>query len=134
MTREEFGEALLRYGADLKRWPKALAGSAKLLVAGDSSAAKLLKDFAGFERTLAEAVEPPPFGAAEIGSVLATLDAAEAPWLPARRFWIAGAGASALSFLAGFILMFAVIQAQDGPIPDSMIGLAVGQADLGDLL
>jgi hypothetical protein len=134
MTREDFGEALLRFGPDLERWPGDLAQSAKGLVGDDPVAAKMLKDFAAFERTVAEAVEPPPFGAAEIGSVLTALDRSEETWSPARRFWLAGAGASAISFVAGFVLMLAVIEAQGGAVPASIIGLAFGQADLGGLL
>lgn len=134
MTREDFGEALLRFGPDLKRWPAGLAQAARALLAGDPGAAKMLADFAAFERTVAEAVEAPPFGAAEIGAVLARLDAAEATWSPPRRFWLAGAGVSAVSFAAGFVLMLAAIEAQGGPIPASIVGLAFGQADLGGLL
>jgi hypothetical protein len=133
MTREEFGEALLRHGPDFKRWPMELARSAGLLVASDPVAAKMLGDFAALERTLAAAVEPPPFGAAEIGSVLVALDRAEEGWAPARRFWIAGAGASVASFVAGFVLMLMTI-VQGEAIPASIIVLAFGQADIGGLL
>ena len=97
MTREEFGEALLRFGAKLGRWPRPDAAAAKHLVAHDPVAAKMLADFSGFERTVADAVTPPPFGAAEIGSVLAALEESEESWRPSRQFWIAGIGASALS-------------------------------------
>jgi hypothetical protein len=133
MTREEFGEALLRYGANLGRWPEVQATAARQLVEGDPAAAKMLADFASFERTLADAVEPPPFGAAEIGAVLAALDRPVETWWPAPRFWIASAGVTALSFVAGFMLIKAMTDAS----PDlslSVIGLAMGQADIGGLL
>lgn len=134
MTREDFSEALLRFGADLERWPGALARTARRLVASDPVAAKMLSDFAAFDRTVAEAVEPPPFGAAEIGSVLAALDDEETTWMPTRRFWLAGASASVLSFVAGIVVMLAVVTSQGGAVPTSLIGLALGQADIGDLL
>ena len=40
MTREDFGEALLRFGPDLERWPGNLAQSAKGLVGDDPVAAR----------------------------------------------------------------------------------------------
>jgi hypothetical protein len=135
MTREEFGEALLRFGAKLERWPRPDAAAAKHLVAHDPVAAKMLADFSGFERTVADAVTPPPFGAAEIGSVLAALEESEESWRPSRQFWIAGVGASALSFAAGIAVMLYSVTAQGQiDLPLSMIGLAIGQADLGGVL
>ena len=135
MTRDEFGEALLRLGANLERWPRSDAEPAKRLVAGDPVAAKMLADFTAFERTIADAVRPPHFGAAEIGAVLGALDAAEATWSPTPRFWLAGAGVSALSFVAGFAVMLAMLSAQgDSGLPLSLIGLAAGQIDIGGLL
>jgi hypothetical protein len=135
MTREEFGEALLRFGAKLERWPRPDAAAAKYLLAHDPVAAKMLADFSGFERTVADAVTPPPFGAAEIGSVLAALEESEESWRPSRQFWIAGVGASALSFAAGIAVMLYSVTAQGQiDLPLSMIGLAIGQADLGGVL
>lgn len=133
MTREEFGEALLRFGPNLERWPQAEAKKAERLVASDPLAAKMLVEFSAFERTVADAIEPPPFGAAEIGAVLAALDPPKETWWPAPRFWIASAGVTALSFAAGFLLIKAMINIS----PDlslSIIGLAMGQADIGGLL
>ena len=135
MTREEFGEALLRFGAKFERWPRPDAAAAKHLVAQDPVAAKMFADFSGFERTVADAVTPPPFGAAEIGSVLAALEESEESWRPSRQFWIAGVGASALSFAAGIAVMLYSVTAQGQiDLPLSMIGLAIGQADLGGVL
>lgn len=134
MTREEFGEALLRFGAKLERWPRSEAEAARRLMQGDPLAAKMLVDHAAFERMIAEAVTPPEFGAAEIGSVLAALDDAET-WSPTPRFLIASAGASALSFAAGFAVMLAVLTSQGGAdLSPSLIDLAVGQGNLGGLL
>jgi hypothetical protein len=133
MTREEFSEALLRFGGDFARWPQEEAKKAKQLIESDPLAAKMLADFSAFERTVADAVEPPPFGAAEIGAVLAALDRPPETWWPAPRFWIASAGVTALSFAAGFLL----IKAMSNASPDlslSVIGLAMGQADIGGLL
>jgi hypothetical protein len=133
MTREEFGEALLRFGGNFERWPQVEAKKAKRLVESDPIAAKMLADFSAFERTIADAVEPPPFGAAEIGAVLAALDRPPETWWPTPRFWIASAGVTALSFAAGFLL----IKAMSNASPDlslSVIGLAMGQADIGGLL
>jgi hypothetical protein len=135
MTREEFGEALLRLGAKLERWPRPEAEAARHLVASDQAAAKMLAEFAGFERTIADAVTPPPFGAAEIGAVLAALDGVERTWMPTSRFWLAGAGASALSFAAGVAVMLAVHASQSGAeIPAAVVDIAVGQGNFGGLL
>jgi hypothetical protein len=131
MTIEELNEALLRYGSDLKRWPEAKSEAARLLVDGDAAAAKLLSDFVAFERTLAAAVRPEPFGAAEIGAVLTALDADEPGWRPTSGFWIASAGISALSFAAGFAAML-LIASQE--LPPSLIDLASGQMNFGGLL
>lgn len=133
MTLEEFGEALLRFGGNLERWPQEEAKKAARLVESEPVAAKMLVDFSAFERTVADAVEPPPFGAAEIGAVLAVLDRPAETWWPAPRFWVASAGVTALSFAAGFLLIKAMTNAS----PDlslSVIGLAMGQADIGGLL
>ena len=131
MTREELNEALLRFGGDLERWPQPERDAALSLVRGDAGAAKMLSDFVVFERTIAEAVQSEPFGAAGIGSVLARLDTAEAGWRPTRRFWIASAGISALSFAAGFAAML-MFSSQDVPL--SIMDLASGQANFGGLL
>jgi hypothetical protein len=133
MTREEFSEALLRFGSNFERWPQEEAKKAAQLIESDPLAAKMLADFSAFERTVADAVVPPPFGAAEIGAVLAALDRPPETWWPAPRFWIASAGVTALSFAAGFLL----IKAMSNASPDlslSVIGLAMGQADIGGLL
>jgi hypothetical protein len=131
MTREELNEALLRFGADLERWPQPERDAARQLVRSDKAAAKMLSDFAAFEVTLAEAVRPAPFGAAEIGAVLSKLDSAEAGWRPTPKFWIASAGISALSFAAGVAVML-VVWSQD--ISPSLMDLASGQVNLGGLL
>lgn len=133
MTREEFSEALLRFGAKLERWPRVEASAAERLLASDPLAAKMLADFSAFERTVSDAVEPPPFGAAEIGKVIAALDRPKETWWPAPRFWIASAGVTALSFAAGFVLMLAMTEASHD-VPTEIIGLAMGQADIGGLL
>lgn len=133
MTREEFSEALLRFGADLGRWPAQEAAEARRLLDGDPGAAEVLADFTAFERTLGEAVKPPPFGAAEIGVVLAARDRQEqAAWWPSPRFLLAGAGVSALCFVLGFVSVMAITQPQDIPLP--VVGLALGQEDFGGLL
>ena len=133
MTREEFGEALLRFGAKLERWPRVEASAAERLLKSDPLAVKMLAEFAAFERTVSGAVEPPPFGAAEIGKVLAALDRPKETWWPAPRFWIASAGVTALSFAAGFVLMLAMTEAAHD-VSAEIIGLAMGQADIGGLL
>jgi hypothetical protein len=124
MTREEFSEALLRFGAKLERWPHAEASAAERLVKSDPLAAKMLADFTAFERIVSDAVAPPPFGAAEIGAVLAALDRPKETWWPAPRFWIASAGVTALSFAAGFVLMLAMTEASHD-VPTEIIGLAM---------
>ncbi len=132
MTREELNEALLRFGSDLERWPEREKEAASRLVASDRTAARMVADFTAFERTLADAVRPAPFGAGEIGTVLSALDASEAWWSPTPRFWIATASLSALSFAAGFAAMLVMAASQD--IPPSLIEFASGQANLGGLL
>jgi hypothetical protein len=135
MTRDELGEALLRHGADLTRWPSREAEAARQLVATDRAAAKMLADFGKFERTIADAVRPPPFGAAELGRVLGALEDKEDAWRPGRSFWIAGASASLLSFAAGAVLMVATLSSSG--VLDLALALAEaasGGAEIGGLM
>jgi hypothetical protein len=135
MTRAELDEALLRFGADLDRWPRKLADSARRLVAEDAEAAEMLARFAALERTLGAAVRPPPFGAAEIGRILAAVEAEEAAWQPTWRFWTASAGASLLSLAAGAVVMLATLPGgADLDVALSVLALMSGQGDLGGLL
>ena len=72
-------------------------------------------------------------GAAEIGAVLAAIDQPNESWWPAPKFWIASAGVTALSFIAGFILVRAMtVSSPDLPL--AIVGVAMGQADIGGLL
>jgi hypothetical protein len=135
MTRAELDEALLRFGADLDRWPQRLAESARQLTARDPAAAEMLASFAAFEDTLGAAVRPPPFGAAEIGRILAAVEAAEEGWRPGWRFWATSAGASLLSLAAGAMVMLATLPGRgDLDIALSLLGLVAGQGDIGGLL
>lgn len=132
MTRDELGEALLRHGADLERWPEDAAEAARRLLESDPEAAKLLAGFSAFEGELKEAVAPPPFGASEIGAVLTACDAKERSSWFSPRVLIAGASASALCFALGFAVMVALAQPPEAP--DPLLSLAIGQDDIGGLL
>jgi hypothetical protein len=135
MTRAEFDDALLRFGADLDRWPPKLAAAARTLLAGDTEAAGMLARSAAFEETLAAAVRPPSFGAAEIGRILAAAEAEEAGWRPTWRFWAASAGASLLSLAAGAMLMLSTLPGRtDLDLALSVLGMAAGQSGMGGLL
>jgi len=135
MTRAELDAALLRFGADFDRWPPRLAESARQLAAGDREAAEMLARFAAFEVTVRAATRPPPFGAAEIGRILAAAEAEEGGWTPTWRFWAASAGASLLSLAAGAMVMLATLPGRgDLDIALSVLGLVTGQGDLGGLL
>ncbi len=135
MTRGELDVALLRFGADLNRWPPRLAESARQLAAGDPEAAEMLAQSAAFEETIRAAIRPPPFGAAEIGRILAGAEVEEGGWTPSWRFWAASAGASLLSLAGGAMMMFATLPGGgDLDIALSVLGLVAGQGDLGGLL
>jgi hypothetical protein len=135
MTRAELDEALLRFGADLDRWPQKLAESARQLLARDPAAVEILARFAAFEDMVAAAVRPPPFGAAEIGRILTAVEAEKGVWRPTWRFWVASGGASLLSIAAGAMVMLATLPGRaDLDIALSVLGLVAGQGDLGGLL
>lgn len=135
MTRAELDAALLRFGADLDRWPQKLAESARHLAAGDREAAAMLARSAAFEETVRAAIRPPPLGAAEIGRILAAAEAEEGGWTPTWRFWAASAGASLLSLAGGAMVMLATLPGRgDLDLALSLLGLAAGQGDLGGLL
>ena len=131
MTRDELNDAVLRFGGKLERWPQPERDAARLLVKGDAVAAKMLSDFVAFEQTIAEAVHSEPFGATEIGTVLARLDTAEAGWRPSTRFWIASAGISALSFAAGFAAIL-MVSSQD--VAPSLLDSCERTGEFGGLL
>jgi hypothetical protein len=133
VTRQDFDLALLRYGSNLDRWPPELAAKARRLVEGDPLAVKMLTEAVALDRAVAEAVQPPEFGAAEIGRILQTIDAEPEAWTPSRWFWIAGAGASALSFAAGFAVML-MLQSASQALSPELVGLAIGNAEIGGLL
>jgi hypothetical protein len=135
MTRDEFDEALLRYGADFTRWPPREAEAARQLVAGDRDAAKMLADFRAFEDTIADAVRPPPLGTPEIGRVLASLDDTEETWRPGRGFWIAGASVSLLSFAAGAVLMVATLSSSGAlDLALALVDVTAGGGEIGGLM
>lgn len=135
MTRDEFDEALLRYGADLTRWSPAEAEAARQLVTGDREAAKMLADFGVFEETIAEAVRPPPFGAPEIGRVLTALEETDDLWRPSRGFWIAGASVSLFSFAAGAVLMVATLSSSGAlDLALALADVASGGGEIGGLM
>jgi hypothetical protein len=135
MTRDEFDEALLRYGADLTRWPPRKAEAARQLMAGDRDAAKMLADFSVFEHMIANAVRPPAIGAAEIGRVLGAIEAKNDTWRPGRGFWIAGASVSLFSFAAGAVLMVATLSSSGALDLALALGdVAAGGAEIGGLM
>ncbi len=134
MKTEELEELLLRFGADLSRWPQDIRAAAANLVAREPEAARLHAEFTALERNVAAAVEAPPFGAAEIGKVLSALDAEQRGWRPTRAFWIAGTGASAISFAAGFALTLWGVPAGEFDAVLSLLALAAGQGEIGGLL
>jgi hypothetical protein len=135
MTRAELDVALLRFGADLDRWPENLAESARQLAAGDREAAAMLARSVAFEETVRAAIRPPPFGAAEIGRILAAVEVEEGGWTPSWRFWVASAGASLLSLAGGAMMMFATLpRPGDLDLALSVLGLVAGQGDFGGLL
>jgi hypothetical protein len=136
VTREDFSEALLSFGADLDRWPQVQAEAARQLLSADAVAAKMLADFGAFERTIADAVEPPPFGAAEIGAVIGALPETRSAARFSPGLWLAGAaGMSLLSFIAGFMVMQANLAAQDQlGVPLAIISFAMGDTSVGGLM
>ncbi|MGK9167053.1 hypothetical protein KXR53_12180 [Inquilinus limosus] len=135
MTRAELDDALLRFGADLDRWPPKLAESARRLLADDPEAVAILAKFVAFEEAVGDAVRPPSFGAAEIGRILAAVEAEEGAWRPGWRFWAASAGASLLSLAAGAVLVLATLPGRaDLDMALAVLGLAAGQGDAGGLL
>jgi len=136
VTREDFSEALLHFGADLDRWPRPEADTARQLVDDDPVAARMLAEFAAFERTIADAVEPAPFGAAEIRAVLTAIPEAKNTSRFTQGLWLAGAaGMSLLSFIAGFMVMQANLAAQDQlGVPLAIISFAMGDTSVGGLM
>ena len=134
MTHDELEQMLLRFGSDPSRWPPDQAHAARRLAREDARAARMLAGFAEFDQLVREAVRTPPFEARHAARVIARLDAVES-WRPGRRFWLAGAGATALSFAAGVLAARVVLPSpEDLAAVLSAIGIAAGNAGIGGLL
>lgn len=58
MTRQDFDDGLLRYGADFSRWPAALRDAAERLVAEDEAAVRKLAEARRLDALLAETMRP----------------------------------------------------------------------------
>jgi len=56
MTLEEFDEALLKWGADLDRWPSTKQNAARALLDTNETAWALLEEMGGFETGLGAAM------------------------------------------------------------------------------
>lgn len=85
----------------------------------------------GMDRVIAQALHA-PVTSAHIGAALAAIDRPPASAWSTGRLWLAGAGASALSFTAGVLTS---LSAEPGAeTAGAIIALAFGQVDIGGLL
>lgn len=110
MTRDQFSEALDRYGGDLSRWPPSLAAEAKALVAGDATAAAELDRAKRLDALLADAVAPGAADSALIGRIVSHKKRknGETVLQPTRRL-IGWASAAMVATMAiGFVLGAAI--------------------------
>lgn len=110
MTRDQFSEALDRYGGDLSRWPHSLAEDARVLVAGDAVAAAELSRAQRLDAVLADAVASDSVDAATIGRIVShkRVKHSETILQPTRRL-IGWASAAMVATMAmGFVIGVAV--------------------------
>lgn len=132
LTRTEFEQHLLLYGANFSRWPADAAVAAQMLVQNDPAAQRLLREARDLDADIHGAVRAEPIGAALAGRILARVHGphthTRAAWggLQAWR-WAAVSLALAIS-VAGFGAGFtddATLEAAN----DS-VSLAIGDADM----
>ena len=132
MNREEFDDALARFGGDLARWPAALADRARALVERDPSASAALVAAARLDALLAETVRPVAVDAATVGRIMAGIDGGrshETALRPTGRLF-AWAGATMAVFLVvGFALGMAIPTVGDDD--DALSTLMFGGGGLG---
>lgn len=111
MTRQEFLQALDRYGGHLDRWPAEIRDAARTFAEGDRDAAGELSRLAGLERSLQRATAPGNVDAAFVGRVVGAVTAhgteasvaAETVLRPTPRFFAFASAATAAILLAGFM-------------------------------
>jgi hypothetical protein len=128
MTREQFEQALGRYGGDFARWPDALRASAERLAATDKYAAALLSAARKLDATLSESMQPIPVDAAFIGRIVGSLahgSAHDVTLRPTRRL-IAWASAAMMAFLVvGYAAGLAIPSSQSD---DAFAGIMFGES------
>ncbi len=128
MTKDQFEQALDRYGGDIGRWPEAVRVEAKAFADGDAAARRMLAEAARLDALLATVTRPAPVDAAAIGAIISGIRGdrhREVTVRPTRRL-LAWSGAAMAAFLAvGFVLGLAIPQSQDD---SALAGLAFGTA------
>lgn len=140
MRREDFYEALDRYGGRLSAWPAELRTAAGDLIATDTEAAAELARAQRIDDVLARAVAPQPVDAAQIGHIVAGITGQgtraphETTLRPTGRLLTWVSAATMASLAAGFIAGAALPQDFG---TDTYAGLMFGgatQEDSGSFL
>ena len=129
MSRDEFEDALARYGANFATWPDALAKAGQTLAAADPIAAARLEQAERLDAILAATVAPSAVDSAMVGRIVSGIsrrqERATALRPTGKLFAWAGA-AMAVFLVAGFVLGTVLPQASDDD--DALASLMFGQS------
>ncbi len=113
MTRDEFKDALDRYGGDLAKWPETLAAAARQHVAGDRGAADDLNQARRLDDLLSAAVGPQHADSALIGRIMSGIGnghGRDRSIRPTGRLAAWASAATIVSLALGFMVGIAVPQ------------------------
>ncbi len=113
MKREDFEQALDRYGGDLGRWPEALRVEAERLIEDDHDAADELARAQKLDGLLTEAVAARDIESSLVGRIVSGLDRGTDGGVivrPTRRLVAWASAATVASLMVGFIAGVALPQ------------------------
>jgi hypothetical protein len=141
MSRDEFEDALARYGADFSRWPTDSADRGRALAADDRGAEAALAAAQRLDALLAETARPVTVDAAMIGRIVAGIaggHAHETAVRPTGKLFAWAGAAMAMFLVVGFVIGLAVpaVSNDDDALATLMFGgggVGLGAVDGGIL-
>ena len=126
MNRQDFDNALNRFGGNLDRWPNDLRVAARQLAASDPGAASQLAGLRRLEGTITTSLNPQPVDAAFLGRLASRTrgrGSTEITLRPTRRLAVWASAATLAVLMIGFVA--GVVAPQDLG-EDSFAGLMFG--------
>jgi hypothetical protein len=132
MNRQEFDDALNRFGGNLERWPDDLRIAAEQLVVIDPKAASELAGLRQMEGTISASLSPQPVDAALLGRLTSRIKGRGATEITLRPTGRLAAWAGAATLTALMIGFVAGVVAPQDLGEDSFAGLMFGGSSFED--